>query len=254
MNQLLTEIRLFTFRCIQSALRNPIFLFMGVATPIIYLAFFTPLLKTLANNGSLGTDSVLSLFIPGMLPIIAFSTGLFTGFGIIDEVRSGVLERFRVSPASRLSILAGPVLFDTCSVFFQSLLFILISLPFGFRASLPGLFILFLLLALLTFITSSFGNAMGVILKNEDKFAPLVHGINLPVLLLSGTLLPMSLAPTWLKIIAHLNPVYYVVEASRALALGNLASSHVYFAFLVLVPFALITVCWATHVFKKIIT
>ncbi|MFI5333552.1 MAG: ABC transporter permease [Chlamydiales bacterium] len=248
------EIGLLTLRCIKICLRNPIFLFMGVATPIIYLAFFTPLLKTLASNGSLGTDNVLTLFIPGMLPIIAFSTGLFTGFGMIDEVRSGLLERFRVSPARRFSILSGPVLFDTCSVFFQSLLFIIIALPFGFRANPFGLLILFLLLALLTMITSSFGNAMGVILKSEDRFAPVVHGINLPVLLLSGTLLPMSLAPAWLKTIAHFNPVYYVVEASRALALGNLASIEVFYAFLVLIPFAIFTLYWATGVYRRVVT
>ncbi len=75
----LTEIKLLTYRCIKAALRNPVFVFMGVGTPVIYLALFTPLLKTLAVNGSLGTDNVLTLFIPGMLPIIAFSTGLFTG-------------------------------------------------------------------------------------------------------------------------------------------------------------------------------
>ncbi len=250
----LKDIGLLTLRCIQACLRNPVFLFMGVATPVIYLAFFTPLLRSLADNGGLGTNNVLTLFIPGMLPIIAFSTGIFTGFGMIDEVRSGVLERFRVTPASRFSILAGPVLFDTCSVFFQSALFILISLPFGFRGSLIGMPILFLLLALLTIITSAFGNALAVIFKSEDKYAPIVHGINLPVLLLSGTLLPMTLAPSWLKTIAHFNPVYYVVEASRALAIGNISSMNVLYAFLVLIPFALFTLFWATNVFRKVVT
>lgn len=227
---------------------------MGVATPIIYLAFFAPLLGTLAANGTLGTHNVLAMFIPGMLPIIAFSTGLFTGFGMIDEVRSGILERFRVTPARRFSILSGPVLFDTCSVFFQSLLFIIVAIPFGFRSSLLGMLILFVLLGLLTIITSSFGNALAVILKSEDKYAPIVHGINLPILLLSGTLLPISLAPTWMKIIAHFNPVYYVVEASRALAIGDLTSINVLYAFAILVPFAVLTMYWATNVFKKAIT
>ena len=65
---------------------------------------------------------------------------------MIDEVRSGILERFRVTPARRFSILSGPVLFDTCSVFFQSLLFIIVAIPFGFRSSLLGMLILFVLL------------------------------------------------------------------------------------------------------------
>lgn len=248
------EMRLLTLRCIKSSLRNPIFLFMGVISPLIYLAFFTPLLGTLAANGSLGTDNVLNLFIPGMLPIIAFSTGIFTGFSMIDQVRSGVLERLRVTPAKRFAILSGHVLHDTCSVMFQCTLFVLLALPFGFRANPLGLLILFLLLALLSIITSSFGNALGVILKSEDKYAPVVHGINLPILLLSGTLLPMSLAPTWLNVVAHFNPVYYVVEAARALALGHIGSPEVLYALLALIPFALISVSWATNTFKKAIT
>lgn len=251
---ILLEIWCLTLRCIRSCLRNPVFLFMGVATPVIYLAFFTPLLGTLSASGSIKADNVLTLFIPGMLPIIAFSTGLFTGFGTIDEVRSGLLERFRVTPVRRFAILSGPVLFDILSVYFQALLFVLIALPFGFRASFAGLCVLFLLLALLTAITSSFGNAMAVILKSEDRYAPVVHGINLPILLLSGTLLPMSLAPNWLNIIAHFNPVFYVVEAARALALGNIASLPVLMAFLVLIPFAIFTMFWATNVYKKVVT
>lgn len=251
---LLQEIKLLTFRYIRASLRNPVFLFMGVATPIIYLAFFAPLLTTLAKNGTLGTHNVLGMFIPGMLPIIAFSTGLFTGFGMIDQVRAGILERFRVTPAKRFSILSGPVLFDTCSVFFQSLLFIVVAIPFGFRTSLLGMLILFILLGILTIITSSFGNALAIILKSEDKYAPIVHGINLPILLLSGTLLPISLAPTWMKIVAHFNPVYYVVEASRALAVGDLTSVNVLYAFAILIPVAVLTMQWATNVFRKVVT
>jgi ABC-2 type transport system permease protein len=248
------DTRLLTIRCIQACLRNPVFLGMGFITPVLYLALFAPLLSSLADKGALGATDALSLFIPGMLPIIAFSTGIFTGFGIIDEVRSGVLERFRVTPASRLSILLGAVLFDVCAVLFQSLLFIAVALPFGFRASILGLLVLFLLLILLTLITSSFGNAMGVITKSEDHYAPIVHGINLPILLLSGTLLPMSLAPNWIKLLAHFNPVYYVVEASRALALGNFGSIQILYAFSVLIAFALITLSWATRVYKKVVT
>lgn len=251
--KILKEIGFLTLRCIRAALRNPVFLVMGVVTPLVYLLLFSPLLSTLASHGVLGTDNVMTLFIPGMLPIIAFSTGLFTGFGIIDEVRSGVIERFRVTPASRFSILSGPVLFDTCAALFQSLLFCLIAIPFGFKANFLGMLLLFFLLALLTLTTSSFGNAVGVIVQSEDRYAPIVHGINLPILLLSGTLLPMSLAPGWLKVVAHFNPIFYVVEASRALAVGDFGSSVVY-ALLILTAFAFLTMTWATRVFKKAVT
>ena len=250
--RLLTEIKVLTALRITIAKRNPIFLIMGLATPILYLTLFMPILKNLSSFNEHHHGNLLTYFVPGMLPIIAFSTGIFTGFGMINEVRSGILERLKVTPASRFSILSGPVLFDTCAMLFNSLLFTLIAIPFGFRAHLLGMGVLFVLLSFLTLITSSIGNALAVCLKSHDRYAPIVHGINLPVLLLSGTLLPIAIAPLWLKIIAHLNPVFYVVEASRALAVGNFSSPSVFLACIILTSFAALSLSWATKVFKSI--
>ncbi|MDN3507933.1 MAG: ABC transporter permease [Simkaniaceae bacterium] len=252
--RILREIGMLSFRCIKATLRNPIFLVMGVVMPLTYLALFTPLLKTLVVNGTIPEKHILTFFVPGMLPIIAFSKGLFTGFTMISELRAGVIERLRVTPASRFSILSGHVLFDTLAALFQSLLFVLVAIPFGFRADFLGMITLFALLALLTIITSSVGNALGLKLKGEDRYAPLVHGINLPILLLSGTLLPFTLAPAWLKIVAHLNPVYYVVNASRALAVGNFSAPSILYAFAILTPMAFIALTLSTRTFKKTVT
>lgn len=249
--KLLSDIALITSRYIKLTLKNPVFLFMGVIVPLTYLTLFAPLLKNIALRDGLPPENVLNFFVPGMLPIIAYSTGLFAGFGIIDELRSGIIERFRVTPAHRLSLIAGPVLHDVCATFFQSILFIAIALPFGFRANFLGLVVLHLILFLLVLITSSFGNALGLVVKSEDRFAPIVQGFFLPVLLLSGVLLPMTLAPKWLSSIAHLNPVYYSVEAAHDLAVGNIATFSVLAAFAILIPIASLALFWATGVFRK---
>ena len=59
------------------------------------------------------------------------------------------------------------------------------------------------------------------ILKSEDAFAPLVQGIAMPLLLLSGILLPMALAPDWLQTLSDLNPLTHAVDAARALFNGE---------------------------------
>ena len=245
------DIYLLSMRCIRSSLRNPVFLFMGVVMPLLYLTLFAPLLDTLNIGGRFSAGNVLDLFVAGMLPYMAFTTGLFSGFGTIGELRSGLIERLRVTPASRFSLLAGFVIHDVCQTLFQATLFVLIAIPFGFRGSIAGLAVLFILLIMLTLITASFGTAMGLITKSEDRFAPIAHGISLPVLLLSGTLLPIALAPLWLKTIAYCNPVYYVVEASRSLALGHFMFFEIATAFGILLFFTVLTMYWATNVFKK---
>ena len=58
-------------------------------------------------------------------------------------------------------------------------------------------------------------------LKSEDAFAPLVNAIAMPLLLLSGILLPMALAPDWLQFLSTINPLTHAVDAARALFNGD---------------------------------
>lgn len=64
-------------------------------------------------------------------------------------------------------------------------------------------------------------------------------------------LLPISIGPLWIRVLAHLNPLYYAVQASRALAVGTFSSPAVWQAFAVLVPLCALVVVWATQVFRK---
>lgn len=247
----LNELRLLFSRKWTELLRNPAFLFMSISTPVIYLSLFAPLLKRLPTVAAQADGNVLNLFVPGMLTLLAFSSGLFSGFGIIDELRSGIIERLRVTPANRFVLIGGHILRDLIATLAQLVFFILIALPFGFRPHVGGLIPMLFLLGSLNIITSCFSNAMGLIVKSEDHFAPITHGINLPVMLLSGMLLPMSLAPNWLLIAAHFNPVYYVVEASRHLVLGEFNLPIIGYAFLIMIPLAILSLVWAGKTISK---
>nr|AIA15568.1 ABC-2 type transporter [uncultured bacterium] len=249
--KLLREIYLFYARKIKESSRNPAFLVMGISTPILYLTLFAPLLKNFAVSMGAPSEGIYDMFVPGMLVMNAFFGGFFSGFGVIDELRGGVIERFRVTPTSRFSILAGPVFHDLTAVIVLSVLFIGLAVPFGFHIHVTGLLSLFVLLALLLVTSSSFSHALGLITKSEDSLAPIVHGINLPIMLLSGMLLPIDFAPNWMKIVAHFNPVYYVVEAGRALAVGDFAKPIVTQAFCVMIPVAALTMTWATRIYRK---
>ena len=89
----------------------------------------------------------MNVFIPGLLVIIAFLNGLFVGYVMIDEVKNGVLERFRVTPTSRFALLAGRVLRDLVNTLIIVCLFALIAIPFGFKIHIYG-FLIFLAFAL----------------------------------------------------------------------------------------------------------
>ena len=249
----LTEIGLFFKRKILEALRQPAWIVSGIMTPLLYILLFSPLLK---NMGSLprSTAEVLNSFVPGILTLLAFSTGMGSGWTIIHELESGVIERLRVTPASRFSILMGTVLTDVVNFLATAFLVVTASFFFGFTIHPLGLAALLFLACLLTAIVSAWSSSIGLILKQIGSLAAVVTSLQLPLTLLSGVLLPLSLGPPWLRFLAHLNPLYYTVEASRILATGVMCSAETLKAFAVIVPLTVITLWWATGVYRKAVS
>jgi ABC-2 type transport system permease protein len=231
-------------------LRNPTWLFVGFSTPLLYLVLFTPLLKHFSSPGS-PTSGVIDVFLPGILALLAFASGMASGFGTIFEIQEGVIERLRVTPASRLAILMGPLLSGMLMMFVFDAVVVAAAAGLGFRASWAGLALLVVLLGLLVVTMAAFSTAVAVVSKDISSFAAVINGLNLPVLLLAGVLLPISFGPTWMQVLAHFNPLYYGVEGARALCAGAFSSPAVWQAFAVLVPLCAVVVTWATRVFRQ---
>jgi ABC-2 type transport system permease protein len=122
---------------------------------------------------------------------------------------------------------------------------------FGFHVHLPGLLLLGVLLALLMASMAAFATSVALLSGQINGVAAVINGLNLPVLLLGGVLLPISLGPAWLRVLAHVNPLYYTVAAARALAAGPLTGTAVWQAFAVLVPLCAVVLYWATTVVRR---
>jgi ABC-2 type transport system permease protein len=248
------DIGLLFQRSITQLLRNPVWVIVGFSTPILYLALFTPLLRHLAGAGGLPTGNVLDEFLPGILSLLAFASGLGPGYSTIFELKDGVIERFRVTPASRFAILTGPILATMVMMFVFDAVVVAVGAGFGFSVHWAGLAVLAALLGLLLIIVAAWSIATALVTKEISGFAAITNGINLPVLLLAGVLLPISLGPTWMRDLAHFNPLYYLVQASRVLASGTLTTVAVWQAFAVLVPLCALVLTWATRVFRQAVS
>ncbi|MGY1745732.1 ABC transporter permease [Blastococcus sp. SYSU D00695] len=213
-------------RATRLSLRNPAWVVIGLLQPILYIVLFGPLLEPLA--GRLGSGNAYQLFVPGILVQLGIFGALFVGFGLIAEYRAGVVESQRVTPASRTALLLGRVLRDVVVLLVQGLLLVLVSIPLGLRAPLLGVVLTLVLVALLGAAFASTSYALALTLKSEDAFAPLLNAFVLPVLLLSGILLPMSLAPGWLQAVSDVVPIKHVVEGTRSLFLGDYGAADVW--------------------------
>jgi len=101
------------------------------------------------------------------------------------------------------------------------------ALPFGLSVNPLGVVVVLALIALIGLFTASISYAVALAIREEGVYASIVFTASLPILLLSGVLLPLSLAPSWLRGIAAFNPLSYAVDAARAVFLAHLSDASV---------------------------
>jgi ABC-2 type transport system permease protein len=210
-------------RQLRLSLRNPAWVIIGLIQPILYLAFFGPLLTKVASGNVPGFPHGNSyrFFVPGLLVQLGLFGAAFVGFTIIANWRAGVIERLRVTPASRLAILAGRVLRDVVTLLVQAIVLVLAGLAFGLRAPAAGILIGLGFITVVAVSLASLSYTVGLLTKSEDVLAPALNMAVVPLMLLSGIMLPMTLGPGWLQGIARVTPFRYIIDAMREAFAGH---------------------------------
>src|SRR5207245_2404156 len=208
-------------------IHNPAWVVIGVVQPLLYLLLFAPLLKSIASAPGFPRGGAYNVFVPGLLVQLGMFGAAGVGFSLIAELRMGVIERLRVTPVSRVALLFGRALRDMVSIVVQSLILIVIALPFGLNIHALGIVVVLALIGLIGLLTASIAYAVALAVRSEDSYAPIVFTSTLPILLLSGVLLPMNIAPQWLQNVAAVNPLLYAVDAARHIFNDNLGDPSV---------------------------
>ena len=232
-------------------LRNPVWLIMGLIQPILYLVLFGPLLNSIAAMPGFPRGGAFNVFVPGILVMTALFGSAFVGFGLCEEIREGVIERMRVTPMSRVAMLLGRSLRDVVLLLAQAVVLVVLSIPFGLEINGPGVVVSFALLALVGLVMSPVSYTLALHLGSEDALAPTINAIALPLLLLSGVMLPMSLAPGWLQDLADLNPLYHAVAAIRYLFNASFGNQEVMVGTLVMLGLAVVTIAVGARAFSR---
>ncbi|MFO1184801.1 MAG: ABC transporter permease [Bauldia sp.] len=238
-------------RSFMLSIRNPVWVIIGLIQPVMYLAFFAPLLDRIVAAPGFPTGGALNVFVPGLLLQLGLFGASFVGFGLVAEVRAGVVERMRVSPLTRSAMLLGRALRDVAMLVAQAAILVVLALPFGLRIGVGGALLTLVLLALIGFVMAPMSYAAALWLKNEDALAPFLNMVVVPLFLLSGILLPMSLAPDWLQWIAFFNPLSHTVSALRSIFLGDYGSGELIFGTLLTALMAVASLWVAGRAFGR---
>jgi ABC-2 type transport system permease protein len=244
-------------RQLRLSLRNPAWVIIALMQPILYLVLFAPLLTKLpavslggsGNGGS--TTEAYKFFVPGLLIQLGLFGSTFVGFAIISDWRAGVIERFRVTPVSRLAIMSGRVLRDVLVLMVQAVILVLVAVAFGLRAPVTAVLIGLGFIILVAVGLASVSYATALLVKSEDAFAPMLNSVVLPLVLLSGIMLPLALGPGWLQGIARISPFRYIIDAMRQAFKGYYANTIMLEGVLVAIGLALVCLWLGSRVFVR---
>ena len=245
---LLSDTGVIAGRYIRQTLASRVGLLFGLLQPLLFLVLFGPLLQDVPLGGA--GDSWQTL-VPGLLVQLGLFSSAFAGFSILIEKQYGVVERMRVTPVSRLALLLGRIVRDILQLLVQSVVLVLVGIAFGLRAPVAGVALGFVFVAVLAASLASLSYALAMRVNSPQEFAPVVNSVNMPAMLLSGILLPMSLAPGWLDGLSHAVPFRYLVDAVRAAFVGHYGDGSVALGALVGVALAAVSMAWGTRLFRR---
>jgi ABC-2 type transport system permease protein len=216
---------------------------------VLYLLLFGPLLEPLADQ--FGYSNAYTFFVPGLLVQLGIFGAFFAGFSLIGEWRDGVIEAERVTPASRTALLMGRLWRDVLQLFVQALILVALGYLMGMEAPLGGAVLGVLLTLLLGGACAASSNALALTTKSEDVMAPVINMVMMPVLLLSGILLPMTLAPEWLQKVSTLMPTKHVVDAVRSSFLGDFTVGALGWGVAWTFVLLAVSLWWGTATFRR---
>jgi ABC-2 type transport system permease protein len=232
--------------------RSPVAVAFGIAQPVTYLLLFAPLLKkALTLGGSTGYAQAYRVYVPGLLVVMVIIGGLYTGFGLLAELRSGVIERARVTPVSRVALMLGRALREVVTLLAQSLLVTVLAIPLGLTVPLGELLLAYLLLVLLALMAVSVAYGLALQIRNEGALGPLLNTVVQPVMLLAGVLLPLTLAPLWLRRVADWNPFYWATNGMRALFAGHVSDRSVWLSLIIVLALTAFAMTWSVRLFAR---
>lgn len=208
-------------RELKPIIRDPFSLIFSLVQPLVFLGLFAPLL---VGQSGAPIGETLQWFVPGVLVmIVLFGTGA-TGSNLQHEMMTGSHERTLVAPLARSSLLVGRALKEIAPIIVQSLLITAIAWPFGFAVHGLGLVLGLALLAVFGVGLGSLSYTLALATKEREwLFWGVQQTLIFPLMILSGMLLPLEQGPGWMRAVAAVNPVNWVVQAERALLAGEYA-------------------------------
>ena len=213
------ETRWLGLRTLRRFYRVPANTFSIILFPLIQLFVFSQMYKDIVQLPGFGSQtSYLAYLAPGQIVFTVFFATAWSGSSLLFDYRNGMLDKLRVTPISRYSILAGELvpLFAECVVMGGVILLLSVVLGATVVTGIPGA-------AMILVLAGAFGVAwsgtsfLPALLTRSEQATSALSILFFPIAFMSTAFVPVALMPEWLQAVNRWNPLTYVIEAMRGL-------------------------------------
>jgi ABC-2 type transport system permease protein len=207
-----------TGRRLHAVLRQPAFVVISVIQPAIWLFLFGQLFRRVVDIPGFGGGSYLDYLIPGIVAMNAMSANMWAGMGAMEEIERGTLNRFLVSPASRVALMNANVVELAVNTTVQSVIILLLGWFGGahYPGGIAGPVVVVVASILLGTVFGALSNACGMLVRQREAIIGINIFFMLPLTFLSSAFMAPTLMPGWMRHIAACNPLNWAVQAGRS--------------------------------------
>ena len=234
--------------------RDPTEVFSRAVQPVLWLVVFG---QVLAHVRGIYTGEVgyLAYITPGILAQSVLFSAIFYGIAVIWERDLGVVHKLLVSPALRSSLVFGKAVAAGFRGMLQALVIYIVALVLHVSIRLDPLAIFAVLASVMlgSAIFSTFSLIIACIVKTRERFMGIGQLLTMPMFFASNAIYPLEIMPQWLRIIAQINPLTYLIDALRGLMISGGEVVHGYLVdFAVMLAVFLVLLCIAVRLYPKL--
>jgi ABC-2 type transport system permease protein/oleandomycin transport system permease protein len=207
--------------------RQPDLLIGFTIQPVIFVLLFVYVF-----GGAIETPGFdyVDFLMPGIIVQSIVFGGFVTALGLAEDLKKGLIDRFRSLPMSRSAVMTGRTLADVATNTFQLAVLICVGLAvgFSFATGIPSILAGIALLLLIGYAFSWVFALIGLSSSSPEASNAFGFTIIFPLTFISSAFVPVESMPSWLQKFAEVNPVTTMVDATRALFLGTPAGNDVW--------------------------
>ncbi len=222
---------------------------LGVAfQPIMFMLLFRYVFGGAIETGT----SYVNFLVPGILIQMAAFGATTTSFSVASDIQQGIIDRLKSLPIASYGVVAGHVIADLFRNLLSSVILIAVAFAVGFRpqAGFTDWLAILGLLLVFTFAFSWASAIMGLLAKSVQAVQWMTFIVIFPLTFASAAFVPTSTMPKYLRIFAENQPITHVIEAMRALMLGNNPGNHYWIALIWLGAITAISIPIAAYLFR----